>query len=113
MPKLGRRKYQELVRFWKATISNPRVSHRVRMSAAQRLDDLYRRHEFYEQQAIARKDRAEARALSQQGQEGAVPLQESASVMQETDAVSSEDERIASVFNNILNGKGSSVHDAE
>lgn len=63
---LSRRKYSVLTRFYRETIHNPRISHRVRMQAAARLDDLLARHEQAVQQAEARKGRAELRSLAEQ-----------------------------------------------
>ncbi len=101
MTKLPRRRYQELVRFWKQTLTNSKVSHRVRMSAAQRLDDLYRRHEFYEQQAESRKAKAETLAAMAHGQEGAIAPQESVSERLAREQAL-ESERMQEVFSSIL-----------
>ena len=43
--RLSRRKYQELTRFLKEVITNQKAGLKVRMAAASRLDDIYRRHE--------------------------------------------------------------------
>lgn len=75
--KLSRRKYAELVRFYKQTVSNSKASLRVRMSAAQQLNSIYSRHEFYVLEALRRKDRAESRAESVRQQDGALERQDS------------------------------------
>ena len=104
MPKLNRRQYQELVRFLKDTIKNPSVGHRVRMSAAARLDGILSRHEYAEQQAEARKARLQLAALAAQSQEGAVLLPETASQRLARVAREVEEEeriRLSAVFGRI------------
>ena len=55
--RLSRRKYQELVRFLKETLTNKQVGMKVRMAAAIRLDDLYRRHEETQLELERREER--------------------------------------------------------
>jgi hypothetical protein len=78
MARISRRKYAEIVAFLKATIKNPHMKHRTRMSACQQLDSIYRRAEWMELQALQRKARAEAAAEAQRTQDGPNPPQESA-----------------------------------
>jgi hypothetical protein len=65
------RRYDALVRFLRDTVRNESIAHRVRMQAAERLSEIYARHEQYEQQALQRKHRADIRALATQEQQGA------------------------------------------
>lgn len=92
------RKLDVLIKFYKETISNTKISHRTRMSAAARLDDLYARHLLMEEKAAARKERYEARAAAQRGREGGIPAQESA-------LDTSEDARLDAVFGSLLRRK--------
>jgi hypothetical protein len=58
MSKLSRRKYADLVKFLKSVIRNERMSIRVRMSAAERLDGIYQRHEVAELKRLERESKA-------------------------------------------------------
>ena len=62
MSKLSRRKYAELVKFLKSVIRNERMSIRVRMSAAERLDGIYQRHEVAELKRLEREAKAQGTA---------------------------------------------------
>lgn len=103
------RKLDVLIKFYKETISNTKVSHRTRMSAAARLDDLYARHLLMQEKTAQRLERAELRALAQRTQEGGIPVQESASEESEL----SENERLDAVFSSILGSKGADDTDSE
>lgn len=59
MANINRRRYAVLIRFLQDTIRNPKVSHRVRMAAAVRLDTIYSRHEWFERRMQDRKAKAE------------------------------------------------------
>lgn len=95
------RKLDPLIRFFKETISNDKVSLRTRMSAAVRLDDIYARHALMEEKAAARKERSELRATAQREPGGANAAQETAS---EANGLN-EDEAISSVFGSLLRGR--------
>jgi hypothetical protein len=73
--KISRRKYDVLVKFLREVIASSK-NERIRYAAAERLDGIYARHEMYEQQALRRKERQEARALAAQGQGATVAHQE-------------------------------------
>lgn len=94
------RKMDPLIKFFKQVISNDKISIRTRISAATRLDDLYARHLLMEEKAAARKERAEAKAAAQRGQEGANATQETPS----EESRLNDDERLDAVFSSILNG---------
>jgi hypothetical protein len=70
MTKVSRR-YDKLVKFFRDTLANESITHRVRMQAAERLSEIYARHDEAAEKAAARKDRAETRAVSGQEQQGA------------------------------------------
>jgi hypothetical protein len=70
MTKVSRR-YDKLVKFFRDTLANESITHRVRMQAAERLSEIYARHDEAAEKAAARKDRAETRAVSGQSQQGA------------------------------------------
>jgi 5'-3' exonuclease len=92
------RKYDMLVKFLKETIANPSISHRVRFAAAERLDNLYSRHEMYEQQAQRRQER-EAKAGAVQGQGEPV---EAAETRQQPADEKMENQRIQDVWDSIM-----------
>lgn len=96
------RKLDVLIKFYKQTISNERISHRTRMSAAIRLDEIYGRFALLHEKAAARKERYEARATAQREPGGANAAQETAPEESEL----SEDARLDAVFGPILNRKG-------
>lgn len=98
------RKLDVLIKFYKQTIANDKVSFRTRMSAAARLDDLYARHALMYEKAEMRKERAELRATAQRTQEGGIPAQESPLEMNET-------ETMDAVFGSILNGERDKADD--
>ena len=110
--KISKRRYAELIRFYKSTIANPKLTMRVRLSAAQRLDDIYSRHEWAEQLALRRKDRIEAAAEAQRLQESGIPPQESAAQRQAQEDAR-EVEEVQAVFGRLLNrgGKPDAVAD--
>jgi hypothetical protein len=56
----GRKKYAELIRFLKSVIKNEDIGLRVRMSAAERLDGIYARHEQREFLEFKRAERLAA-----------------------------------------------------
>jgi hypothetical protein len=93
-------KYDALIKFLKDTITNPSISHRVRFSAAERLDNLYARHETLALQALRRQEReAKTEAVQDQGEQGeAAETQEPAS---ETDATT-EDQQVQAVFARLM-----------
>ena len=103
------RKLDPLIKFFKETISNDKVSFRTRMEAARRLDDIYARHLLMAEKTAARLERAEARSLAQRTQEGAIPAQETASEESEL----SEDARFDAVFGSLLRGKVGSTDDTD
>lgn len=103
------RKMDALVRFYKQTISNERISHRTRMQAAARLSEIYERAELLHEKNAARAERAELRAAAQREPGGAVPAQESPSEVSELN----EDEAISSVFGSLLRGKVVSSDDTD
>lgn len=94
------RKMDTLVRFYKQTISNERISHRTRMQAAARLSEIYERAELLHEKNAARKERYEARETAQREPGGANAAQETPLEVGET-----EDEKLASVFGSLLRGK--------
>lgn len=96
------RKLDVLIKFYKQTISNEKISHRVRMQAAERLSGIYTAHMIQAEKAAARKAKAEARALAQQGQHRAI-------LPQESNVQANDDEKIASIFNSLLSPKGGSA----
>ena len=58
---ISRRHYAEVIAFLKQTVKNPKASLRLRMSAAERLDDIFARHQADEERALQRKERSETR----------------------------------------------------
>jgi hypothetical protein len=71
-----KRKYDTLTKFLQETIANEKISHRVRMSAAERLDGIYSKHRFYEEKAAARKERTELRAQGMKAGFSLPPVEE-------------------------------------
>jgi hypothetical protein len=59
--KMSRRKYAKVVAFLTATMIDLKVSHRVRMTAAQRLAEIHERCELLQERAEVRRERALAR----------------------------------------------------
>jgi hypothetical protein len=102
---INRRKYSKLVTFLTATMTDPKIAHRVRMAAATRLNEIYERNEMLNERAAARQVAAlEREARLQVSQPPpAPPAPES-----DTDA----DAHIKNVFDSILNGRGSHSADA-
>jgi hypothetical protein len=102
MPVRVPRKYDTLINFLKDTITNPSISHRVRFAAAERLDNLYARHEIVALQALRRQEReAKAGAAAVQGQGepvGAADTPEPASENTKT-----KDRHVRDVFDRVLN----------
>jgi hypothetical protein len=94
------RKMDTLIRFFKEVIANDKMSIRVRMQAAQRLDDLYSRHEM----AASRKERSELRKKA--GQEAVVPTDEANKIDEALESELSEEEqerlREERIFRDIL-----------
>jgi hypothetical protein len=70
---ISRRHYAEVIAFLKQTVKNPKASLRMRMSAAQRLDDIFARHMEAEERETIRQERADARAL---GIKSGAPVQQ-------------------------------------
>jgi hypothetical protein len=68
------RRYDATVKFFKHTLANEKISHRVRLQAAMRLSDILLEHD----RTINRKELAQERAAARQGepQEPAEPEQE-------------------------------------
>lgn len=63
----GRKKYAELIRFLKSVIKDERIGLRVRMSAAERLDGIYSRHEQREILELKKAERIAAGAQDAPG----------------------------------------------
>jgi len=59
--KMSRRKYAKIVGFLTATMTDVKVSHRVRMTAAQRLAEIHERCELLQERAEIRRERALAK----------------------------------------------------
>jgi hypothetical protein len=57
--KLSRRRYAEITKFLNSTIRDSKISHRVRMAAAARLDALYARNEEMSERAEVRREARE------------------------------------------------------
>jgi hypothetical protein len=69
-PKISRR-YDALVRFLRDTMTNESITHRIRFQAAERLSEIYARHDEAAEKAAARKHRFDTKALiTQEQQEG-------------------------------------------
>jgi len=91
------RKFDELVKFYKSMMKDAK-SEKVRMDAATQLDALWARQQHYAERAATRKERAELRAMTAQGQGAAIRVQEPI----QDDA----DERAREVFARFLTPKG-------
>jgi hypothetical protein len=97
------RKYDVLVKFLKDTITNPKITHRVRFAAAERLDNLYARQETLALQALRRHER-EAKTEAIQGQEEPGKAAETLESIPATDATT-EDQQVQAVFARLLRPK--------
>jgi len=95
-PEPGTTRYETLCSFLESVMIDPRASRRVRLSAAQRLDDLLKRRERAEAAEVRRVEREALRAAKREEQ----ALQQTGATVPDT---SSADERLRQMQNHLEN----------